>query len=152
MADDLEAYGKKLNKFHLESEMSEQYYLLTKGNAEQSFIGVTPYYPKVTESDYKNGVFSRFFIVRYTGEITEISKREASIKKAKLPKSLYYYIPIQWRIVDSTVLPMDMIGQSPSTSNVNMHYIKVGSKLLPVSLRSAFIHYFSDLNQFKLST
>ena len=152
MAEDLEAYGKKINKFHLENEMSEQYYNLTNGNAEQSFVGITPYYPVLTEKDYKKGEFTRYFVVRYNGDVIEVSRREASIKKSKLPKGLYYYTFIKWRVVDSPVLPIEIANQESSIINVNRFYISQGSHMLPLNIHSPFKTFFSDLEQFRLST
>lgn len=152
MAEDLEAYGRKMHEFTMQNEISEQYYNLTNGNAEQSFIGVTPYYPVLSEKDYKKGEFTRYFIVRYNGDVTEVSRREASIKKSKLPKGLYYYTFIKWRVVDSLVLPIEIANQEPSIINVNNFYISQGSHMLPLNIQKPFKAFFSDLEQFKLST
>ena len=150
MAEDLEAYARKMNEFTIENEISEQYYILSKGNIEQSFIGVNPYYPIVTEKDYKKGEFDRYFVVRYNGAVTEISRKEASAKKAKLPKGLYYYTFIKWRIVESEIMPDEILNETNSIQNINAFYIKQGSARLPNSIRRSFQQHFTDLEQFKL--
>jgi hypothetical protein len=151
MVDDLEAYAHKIHTFTSANEMNEVYYMLSKNTVAQSIPGITPYYPAPTASDYRKGFMYRHFIIRYTGGITEISNTEASTKKSALPKDLYSYIMIKWRILDSIVTPTEVTGDNPTTADVNAYYIRVGSKDLPKNMQQSFSAYFYNLEAFKLT-
>ena len=152
MADDLEKWAAKIRKLEGSNLMIQRYSILSNKKVDTTFVGVTPYYPKPKAKDYNRGFMYRHFVVRYNGAITEISNKEASRKKGKLPTGLYSYIMIKWRVEDSTTIPKGMSTPSSNTSDVNEFYIRQGSKSLSKNLQKVFREYFYDLEAFKLSS
>lgn len=152
MADDLEEYARKINSKISEEDRWEVYYNISNNRVEQSFAGFTSYYPQPRTIDYTKGFMFRHFMVRYDGGITEVSNKEASRKKSSIPKDLYTYVLIKWRIKDSLIVPRDVNIENATTSDINNFYIKTGSNKLPKALQKVFKEYFTDLEQFKLFT
>jgi len=152
MADDLEEYARKINSKITEEDRWEVYFNISNNRVEQTFAGFVSYYPKPRNKDYKLGFMYRHFVVRYDGGITEISNKEASRKKSSIPRDLYTYLIIKWRIKDSLIIPKGISKENPTTADVNEYYIKNGSKNLPKKLQKLFKDYFTDLEQFKLLT
>ncbi len=150
--ESLEEYARRINAAMTKNLNTSAYRDLSDDKVPLTLDGPVPYYPVVTEKDYLNGVFNRFFFVRYNGVVTEVNNKEASKKKGRITKGLYYYITIKWRIVESNQAPKGFFGEVITCANVNRHYIEKGNKRLPEFLRPAFTQYFSNLEAFKLST
>lgn len=150
MSDNLKQYGEKINSQIALDEMNNTYNSLLDVKNDQSIIGLTPFYPTPSPDDYAKGSILRHFFLRYTGDITEVSREEGSKKKGHMPSGIYYYIVINWRIVDSLIAPDGYIDQDVTTANVNEFYIKQGVNHLPSNLQEMFFDHFFNLELFKL--
>jgi hypothetical protein len=152
MSEDLEKWAKRYNQFIRENEDSATYSTISNKRVDQSYAGVTPYYPVPRAKEYNKGFFRRHFIIRYDGGIVEISNIEASRRQSSLPIDLYSYVSIKWRLVDSIEVPKELFKDNPTTADVNEFYIREGGKSLSAKLHKAFREYFYDLEAFKLSS
>jgi hypothetical protein len=152
MVDDLEAYAHKINSKISEEAMLHTYKALSNKKVKDVHPGVKSHYPVPRPKDYNKGFIRRHFFIRYDGGITEVSSKEASRKKTIVPRDLYTYVIVKWRIVDSVVIPTGVFKDNPTTADVNEFYIREGSKTLSTILQRTFRQYFYDLEAFKLST
>tara|TARA_B100001093_G_scaffold104826_2_gene97097 strand:- start:9238 stop:9699 length:462 start_codon:yes stop_codon:yes gene_type:complete len=150
--ESLEEYARRINASMTKNLNTSAYRDLSSDRVPLMLDGPTPYYPIVTDADYSRGEFTRHFFVRYNGIITEVSNKEASKKKGKITKGLYYYVPLKWRIVENRKAPKGFFDQNTTCASVNRYFIEVSSKRLPEFLRPAFTQYFANLEAFKLST
>jgi hypothetical protein len=126
------------------SESVGIYNLLNRGNSK--FFNQTPdlYYPKLSDTEYTEGYFTRYFIRTANDQhatITEIDQTEFNIF---ISNPFYTGISVKWKITGAlNDVVIDDILHELSVGNYNYSQLKLANGAFP-----GILNKLTDLHQF----